>query len=162
VLFEDSAALLGLFFAFLGNLLAQTLAMPVLDGVASIGISIVLGLTAFMLARESKELLIGEPASSRIRHSILEIARKQPGIERAGLVFSVHLAPRQIVAALSLEFADKLTTPQIEDAVLELERAIHAAHPEVIAIFVKPQTSGTFQSRRRLLAELDAQRPQVI
>jgi len=152
VLFEDSAALAGLVIAFVGTFLADTLAMPILDGVASIGISVLLALTALMLARESKDLLIGEPASPRIRDSIIAIATGLSNIERANVIFTVHLAPDQIVAALSLEFADKLTTTDIEDIMLTLDRAIHERHPDIVAVFVKPQTMGTFQSRRRLLA----------
>jgi cation diffusion facilitator family transporter len=155
VLFEDSAALLGLAIALVGTFAADKLGMPVLDGVAAVGVSLVLGATAVILAQESKGLLIGEPASRRIVNSILAITRQQKGIERADVVFTVHLAPDQIVAALSLEFADHLTTPQIEEAVAALERAIHAAHSDVIAVFVKPQSARTFQSaRRRLLAQL--------
>jgi cation diffusion facilitator family transporter len=154
VLFEDTAALLGLLIAFAGTLAAQLLAMPVLDGVAAIGISLVLGAAAILLARESKDLLIGEPASPRVSQAILDIAKKIPGIERANVVFTVHLSPDQIVAALSLEFADSLTTPEIEEKVLALERTICEVLPEVVAIFIKPQSGGTFQSRRRLLGRV--------
>ena len=143
VLFEDTAALIGLSIAALGTFLADTYSMPVLDGVASIGIGVVLALTAFALARESKGLLIGEPASPRLRDGILAIARGIDGIESAQIVFTVHMAPDQVIAALSLEFRDSLETPEIERAIDELERAIHEAHPEVIAIFVKPQASAT-------------------
>ena len=149
VLFEDSAALIGLVIAFFGTFLADRLSMPVLDGVASIGIALLLSVTAFALARESKELLIGEPASPRVRNSIIEIACRQPNIESANVILTVHLSPDQIVAALSLEFADKLSTTQIEKTVLALERAIHEKHSDIIAVFVKPQTAGTFHSRRR-------------
>lgn len=146
VLFEDSAAMLGLVFAFIGTFLAEHLAMPVLDGVASIAIGLLLGLTALMLARESKGLLIGEPAARRVRESILAILRKSSGIERGHVVFTVHMAPDEIVVALSLEFHDNLTAPEIENATNALERAIHAAHQEVIAIFVKPQTSAAHRA----------------
>jgi cation diffusion facilitator family transporter len=153
VLFEDSAALLGLAIAFVGTLAAETLGMPVLDGVAAIGISLVLAATAVVLARESKGLLIGEPAAARVTASILEIARKAPGVERANVVFTVHLAPDQIVVALSVEFADSLTTPEIEEKVVALERAIREAQPDVTAVFVKPQTGRSYQSARQKLAE---------
>lgn len=161
VLFEDSAALLGLLIAFVGIYVSEWLAMPELDGVASIGISLLLGATALALARESKGLLIGEPASRSLRDAILAIAQAMPGIERAQIVFTVHLAPDQVVAALSLELRDDLTTPEIEQAIARLERTIHEAHPEVIAIFVKPQANATqpslpgrFPSRARRLSEL--------
>jgi cation diffusion facilitator family transporter len=153
VLFEDTAALLGLLIAFLGTFAAQWFAMPVLDGAASIGISLLLGVTAIALARESKGLLIGEPASPRISECIVEIVRQLPGIERADVVFTVHLAPDQIVAALSLEFADRLTTPEIEKKVATLERRIRQTLPQVMAVFVKPQTLGTYQSARQRLRQ---------
>ena len=70
-----------------------------------------------MLARESKGLLIGEPASQAVRDSILAIARNMSAIERAQIAFTVHLAPDQVVVALSLEFRDDLTAPDIENAV---------------------------------------------
>ncbi|HZT26392.1 MAG TPA: cation diffusion facilitator family transporter [Pseudolabrys sp.] len=139
VLFEDSAALLGLAIAFAGTFAAEQLALPWLDGAASVGIGLLLGITALVLARESKELLIGEPARPALRRSIMELVRKVPAIERAQIVLTVHLAPEQVVVALNLEFRDDLTTPEIEQATRELERLIHQAHPEVIAIFVKPE-----------------------
>jgi cation diffusion facilitator family transporter len=151
VLFEDTAALLGLSIAFAGTLGAQFLGIPQLDGVAAIGISVVLGIAALLLARESKGLLIGEQASPRVSKAIVEIAKKIPGIERADVVFTVHLAPDQIVAALSVEFADNLTTSDIEKSVLTLERSVCGALPDLVAIFIKPQTAGTFQSNRRML-----------
>lgn len=139
VLFEDTAAMIGLAFAFLGTLLSELLGMPMLDGVASIGISVLLAAVAFVLARESKGLLLGEPASRRIRDSILRIVRDMAGIERAQLIFTVHLSPDQVVAALNLEFADRLRTPAIERKVRALEKAIYRKHPEVIAILIRPR-----------------------
>ena len=141
VLFEDSAALIGLVIAAAGTFAAERLSIPELDGAASIGISLVLGLTALGLARESKGLLIGEPASRELRQSILAIAAGMRGIERAQIVFTVHLSPDQVMAALNLEFQDDLTTPDIERITADLERAVHEAYPQVIAIFVKPQTA---------------------
>ncbi len=126
VLFEDSAALIGLLIAFLGTFFAQQLDMPVLDGVASLGIALVLGATALMLARESKGLLIGEPASPSLRQAIMRTARRIDGIERAQIVFTVHMAPDQVVVALSLEFRDSMMAPDIEAAIDALEAAIQA------------------------------------
>src|SRR5262249_11242908 len=77
VLFEDTAALIGLVTALTANIASYHLARPELDGVASVGIGLVLAVIAAMLARESKELLIGEPAGTRVTNSILSIARQQ-------------------------------------------------------------------------------------
>jgi cation diffusion facilitator family transporter len=147
VLFEDSAALIGIVIAFIGTLAADKLAMPVLDGVASIGIGILLAATAIFLARESKALLIGEGARGHTMRSIRQIAAEQPGVEQVNDLVTVHLAPDQVVAALSLEFKDPLTTPEIENAVATIERRIRERHPEVVSIFVKPQSSSTRDQR---------------
>jgi cation diffusion facilitator family transporter len=148
VLFEDSAAMIGLVIAAIGTAMTHWLDMPVFDGAASIAIGLLLAVTAAIIARETKGLLIGETASSSVNRSILKIASEQPGIERANGLITVHLGPRDIIATLSLEFADELTTPQIEARVSELERAIRSAHPEVSAVFVKPQSAGGYRHAR--------------
>ncbi len=151
VLIEDSAALIGLVIAFVGIYLSIHLERPLLDGVASILIGLVLATTAALLARETKSLLIGERADSAIVASILRSAATLAGVARANGVITVHLAPEQILVALSIEFADELKTSQIEAKVMEMENRIREQHPEVVALFVKPQTAERFretQARR--------------
>lgn len=151
VLFEDSAALAGLLIAFAGIWAAQVLDMPKLDGVASLGIALVLAVAGAALARRTKQLLIGEEAPPELRRSILEIASRHAGIARANGVLTAQLGADQVVAALSAEFDDRLTTPEIEDCVRSLEEEIRSAHPEVSLLFVKPQTAATWESRRRAI-----------
>ena len=141
VLFEDTAALLGLLIAFAGIFLSVRLDLPVLDGVASLLIGLVLAVTAALLARETKSLLIGEPADKAIVDSITQLSVRMPGVANANGMLAVHLAPREVLIALSLEFADELRTPQIEAKVAELEACVRKLHPEVVAIFIKPQTA---------------------
>ncbi len=151
VLFEDSAALVGIAIAAAGIFLADALRMPVIDGVASIVIGVVLGATSALLARESKGLLIGERADPAIAAAIETLAGAEPGLVGANGILTIHLAPDQIVVALSLEFEDALRTPQIEAAVARLEQRVRAGFPQVVALFVKPQTRGGFERTRRAL-----------
>lgn len=148
VLFEDSAALAGLLIAFAGIACAQLFDMPVLDGAASIGIALVLGVTGMALARRTKELLLGERTYPELEESILRIAQSQPGIAKANGVLTSHMGPDQIVVALSAEFVAGLTAPDIEACVTALEKELRAAHPQIISVFVKPQTTRTWESRR--------------
>jgi cation diffusion facilitator family transporter len=145
VLLEDSAALIGLMIAFAGTLLAQWLDRPLFDGLASIGVGLLLAGAGAVIARETKGLLIGERASSTVDRSLMQIAGQEPGVERANGVLTFQLGPSEVVATLSLEFADHLTAPEIESIVSGLEQHIRAAHPEVIAVFIKPQTHASYR-----------------
>ena len=148
-LFEDSAALIGIVIAAFGTFAATTLNMPALDGVASILIGVILAGTAGLLARESKSLLIGERADRKLSDSLLRIAEAASPTCKANGVLTVQLAPDQILAALSLEFDDALRVPEVEAAVMEIERQIKVAHPDVVSLFIKPQTSAAFKENVR-------------
>ncbi len=148
VLLEDSAALIGLLMALAGLVSAQWLGIPELDGVASIGIACVLAVTAFLLARETKGLLIGEPAHAHVSESLMALAARDPDVRAANGVLTMQMGPHQVVAALSAEFEDSRTTPQIEACVGRLEQAAKREHPELTALFVKPQTPETWHARR--------------
>ncbi|MBB3235432.1 cation diffusion facilitator family transporter [Phyllobacterium endophyticum] len=149
VLFEDTAALLGLVIAFIGISAAQIFDMPQLDGVASIGISLVLATTAIFLARETKGLLIGESALPEMEQQILDIANSDPDVQRANGVLTMHMGPKQIFAGLSVEFEDRVQANEIEACVERLEAMLKKANPDIVTLFVKPQTAGTWEVRRR-------------
>src|SRR5262249_43849584 len=127
-----------------------------LDGVASIGIGVLLTASALMLARETKALLIGEAAHQHVRESLLRIAGADPGVRCANGVLTIQVGPGQGLAAPSADFHDELTTTQIEECVNRIEFAIKQAHPEIITLFVKPQTAEMWRRRlEKLQAETD-------
>ena len=147
VLVEDSVALIGLLIAFLGISAAQLFHDPRLDGVASIAIGLLLGAVAIFLARESKNLLIGEPALPEVREAILRIASADKAIRKVNGVITTQLGPDQVIAALSAEFADHLTADDIEACVERIEAAIRGDTPEVTTLFVKPQAHGVWAEK---------------
>ena len=147
VLFEDTAAMLGLLIALAGIVAAQVTGDPRFDGYASLGIGAVLAVTAILLARETKGLLLGEAAQRQVVNDILRIADEDPDVRCANGVLTQQLGPESIIAALSADFHDALTTPQIEACVMRIERAVQRTHPDVTALFVKPQTAETWARR---------------
>ncbi len=153
VLFEDSAAILGLVIAAAGIAASQFFRMPQLDGVASIGIGAVLAVSSMLLAQETKELLIGEAAHPHLRESVLQIAGADRDLRSANGVLTVQMGPNQVMAALSAEFHDHLSTTDIENCVNRIETAIKDAHPEVMVLFVKPQPHETWAERVAVLVE---------
>jgi cation diffusion facilitator family transporter len=140
VVFEDTAALLGILVAAGGAAVALATGDARWDGVASLVIGAILAGVAALLARESKELLIGERADPVLSDAIMRIVAGLPGVCSANSILTVQLAPRTVVVILSLDFFDNLRAPDIERAVVELETQIRQAHPEVSALFVKPQS----------------------
>jgi cation diffusion facilitator family transporter len=140
VVFEDTAAILGIFVAAAGTALAVVARDSRWDGAASLAIAVILAAVAALLARESKALLIGERADPILSDAIMRTAASIAGVCSANSIVTVQLAPNNVIATLSLDFFDYLRAPDIERAVIELEARIRSAHPEVSALFVKPQS----------------------
>lgn len=149
VLFEDSAALIGLFIALIGIYLSHALNMPMLDGLASILIGVVLAISAILLARETKGLLMGETADPQLRHNVLMVAEQDPAVHSANGVLTEQMGAHQVLASLSLEFKDNLTSDDIEACVNRIEAQIKQLHPEIVALFVKPQSRKVWLERMK-------------
>ncbi|MCG2608932.1 cation diffusion facilitator family transporter [Acinetobacter sp. SM34] len=147
VLFEDTAALCGLLIALIGIYLAHALNIPELDGVASILIGIVLAVSAILLARETKGLLLGETADPKLRNDILLIAQQDEAVQSANGVLTEQMGAHQVLASLSLEFEDNLSSDDIEACVNRIEAKIKQIHPEIVALFIKPQTKQVWLER---------------
>jgi divalent metal cation (Fe/Co/Zn/Cd) transporter len=153
VLLEDSAAVVGISIALVGTWLATTLEQPQFDGLASILIGILLATVSVGLARQSKNLLIGERADEDLRKTVFELAQATPGVVCPNNLITVQVAPGQVVVSLSLEFEDALRVPEIEAIVADLEERIRKARPDVFLLFVKPQTKKSFaRARTRFLS----------
>jgi divalent metal cation (Fe/Co/Zn/Cd) transporter len=140
VLFEDTAALLGLVVAFVGVALSQLLAQPMFDGIASICVGVILTVTAGFLAFESHSLLTGESVDRETRDSIGRVAVAEPAVDRLNQLLTMHFGPRDVLVALSLDFVDHVSAGEVEAAVSAIESAIKAAHPEVTRVFVEAQS----------------------
>jgi cation diffusion facilitator family transporter len=143
VLFEDSAALLGLLVAFLGVFLTQVTGNLIFDGLASIVIGLILGGTAIWLAYETKGLLIGESANLRVVEEIRRIVGAYPHVEHVNEVLTMHMGPKYILANLSVDFNDHVTAPELERAIAGIDSLIKQACPDVRRVFVEAEARRT-------------------
>jgi cation diffusion facilitator family transporter len=141
VLFEDTAALSGLVVAFVGVGMAHLFGWPVMDGVASIIIGLILGATAFLLAYETKGLLVGESALPHVTAGIRGVVREEGDVERLNQVLTQQLGPNDVLATVSVEFADGLPTGRIEQTIARLDKAIKQAQPEVTRVYIEAATA---------------------
>ena len=150
VLFEDSAAMLGLLVAFAGIWLAEYLQLPVLDGVASVIIGVILAITASLLAYESKGLLVGEGADKEVVGVIREIVNQENGIISINETLTMHMGPQDVLLNLSLDFSDNLSSPEVEAIISRLESKIKAEYPQIQRIFIEAQSiTGHYQDLSR-------------
>ncbi|HEY2292409.1 MAG TPA: cation diffusion facilitator family transporter [Thermoanaerobaculia bacterium] len=140
--FEDSAALVGLVFAFLGVFLGHLWNSPAADGVASILIGLLLAGVASLLVHESKGLLLGESADPRVLQGIREIVAGDPAVVRAQCPLTMHLSPDEVLLNLEIDFRPGLPPGQITESINRLEREIRRRHPEVQRIFIEARALG--------------------
>jgi cation diffusion facilitator family transporter len=141
VIFEDSAALLGIVIAAVGLLLTEHHAGPgggaYWDGLASILIGVVLAIVAFVLARTSRGLLLGEAASPKSRQAIRAAIESHPNVVKVIELLTMHLAPKQILINAHVNLKDQLVTDDIEQTNEEIETLIRKAEPKVEMIFLE-------------------------
>ena len=146
VLFEDAAAMTGLLIAMAGIALVHSTGILVFDGIASILIGILLGLTAIWLAYETKGLLIGESASKEVRDTIQRIAQQVEAVEYVNEVLTMHMGPEYILVNISVDLKDNLLAGDIEKTIADLDRQIKATIPEVKRMFVEAEARATIVS----------------
>ena len=142
VLFEDSAAILGLLVAFFGILLSQLTGNLIYDGLASIIIGLILGGTAIWLAYETKGLLIGESANVRVVANIRRIVEAYPLVDQVNEVLTMHMGPQFILVNLSVNFHDRATTDELEKTIGKLDLQIKQACPNVKKVFIEAEALG--------------------
>ena len=139
VLFEDSAAMLGLLVAFIGLLLSQILHEPMYDALASIVIGIILSGTAMLLSYECKGLLIGEAASKEVVSGIRNILNKESEILSINEILTMHMGPEDVLLNISLDFHDNISAGEVERTITQLEIEIKQKYPEIARIFIEAQ-----------------------
>ena len=140
LLFEDSAAILGLFVALIGIFLGHLFKNVYFDGIASIIIGILLAIVAVVLARESKGLLVGESANPQTIANIRSLSKTEPGVQEVIRVLTMQLAPQEVLLNLEIQFSKKLTGEEIALTVESLEAKISQKHPEIKQIFIEAKS----------------------
>jgi cation diffusion facilitator family transporter len=140
VLFEDSAALLGLVVAFLGIFLGQVFHNPYFDGTASILIGGILASVAVFLAYETKGLLIGEGVGPETLESLRSIAGTDAAVQEVRKSLTMHFGPHEVLLTLDILFKKEQTAEEITTAINRIEAAIRARHPEIKHVFIEAKS----------------------
>lgn len=156
VIFEDSAALLGLVFAFFGVWLSHSFGIWQADGIASILIGLLLITVAVLLIRETKGLLVGEGASRQTLRTLRTIAEDDPDVQTAGYPMTMFFGPQNALLTMNVRFRGGLDGSGMDAAIDRIEQAIRSRYPEIQHIFLE---SDTLRSAREAQAVRELQPP---
>ena len=140
VLLEDFGALMGLIFAFICVLIADTTGNTVWDGIGTLSIGILLGLIALVLAIETKSLLIGESALPEQTLNIETAITNSQHVERLIEMRTEYLGPETLLVTAKIEFKGTFSSSGISDAVDAVEENIRAVEPLAKIIYLEPDT----------------------
>lgn len=142
VIYEESAAIMGLLIALLGVFLGHYFNNPMFDAIASMLIGAVLIMVAITMVKESKGLLVGESANTEIVTGIYDLVNREPKVETLYFPLTMHLAPNEILLALDVEFQKEMTVEELFDSVNDLEEKIKQAFPNVKKIYIEAKNFG--------------------
>lgn len=158
VIFEDSAALLGIVIAAIGIYLTDQHSGPgdgaYWDGLASIIIGLVLAVVAFVLARSSRGLLLGEAANKKSVVAITKAIESHPNVVRVVELLTMHLAPKQILINAHINLRDDLVTGDVVTTIEEVEELIKRAEPKVEKIFLEIARAGESNDQNVVLKQM--------
>jgi cation diffusion facilitator family transporter len=138
VLLEDFAALVGLVLAFFGVVLTLITGDGIFDGIATVGIGLLLVAVAVILAMETKSLLIGESATDEHVRAIEQALVDGTTIDRIIHMKTLHLGPEELLVAAKISVAKDATAADIAAAIDGAETRVRAAVPIARVIYIEP------------------------
>ncbi len=139
VLFEDGAAVLGLLIVLVLMVISHTFNLPYLDGVASVLVGLLLVGVSFILARESRSLLMGEGIAPETQKRIVELAEKDEAVIKVKNVLSTYQSPEEVMLMLIISFKPDLDTKDITNAIERIRNQIRTEFKLVQFVIIQPQ-----------------------
>jgi len=149
VLLENGAAMAGIVAAAIGLAIAQLTGDPFYDGAASIVIGMILAVTSFVLAYESKGLLIGEAADPELVRSLRALVSSKEGVVGVGHVMTLHSSPDQITAMINVDFDNDMRAGDVERVVHGVEEEARRNWPQVRKVFVRPMEGAERERKKK-------------
>ena len=139
VLAEDAAALAGLAVAALGVWASHHFQLPMLDGVASIVIGVLLAGVALVLVRESRGLLIGEGILASTAAEVSRIARSYDSVVAASRPLSMYIGRHEVLLTIDLQFARRTSGIEVARTIDSIEQQISKTFPMIKRIYIEAQ-----------------------
>jgi cation diffusion facilitator family transporter len=139
VVFEDGAAVLGLIVVMILMGISHSLQIPELDGLASVIVGLLLVFVSFILARESRSLLMGEGIAPETRYKIAQLTEKDIAVMKVKNILSTYQSPDEVVLMLIIDFKDHLDTEEITGAIERIRENIKNKFQLVHFVLIQPE-----------------------
>lgn len=138
VLFEDGAAVLGLFIVFVFMLIGHNFGLDYMDGLASVLVGLLLVFVSAILARESRSLLMGEGLSPETKEKIKLLVEKDPSVIRISNIISTYQAPEEVLLVIIAVFQPDIDTEDITDTISRIKETIRKEFKFMKFIIIQP------------------------
>ena len=139
VLFEDAAAVGGLVIVFIFLILAHQFNLPYLDGAGSICVGLLLIYVSFILARESRSLLMGEGIAPETQKRIQLLVEKDVTVISVKSILSTYQSPESVVLMLIVQFKAELDTEDITNAIERIRALVKGEFNLVQFVIIQPE-----------------------
>ncbi len=138
VLFEDSAAVVGLFIVAICLWLSHHLQQPFIDGIASLLVGLILIFVSLILARESRSLLMGEGIRMDTKKRIRQITEGDKAVLKLMHLMSTYQSPEEVLIMIIIAFKPDLNTGEINDAIDRIREQIKSEFNRIQFVIIQP------------------------
>ena len=149
VFLEDTAAVLGMMVALVGNILSTATGNYVIDAWASVIIGVIMAVIAIILLRETRSLIIGEGLTVDEVNDVVFIVESDPAVIKCGRVLSLYLGPEDLLINLDVTFKGDLGEGGVLLAIDRIEDEVMSEYPQATRVFIEAESLNQVYRQRR-------------
>lgn len=140
IVVEDGAAILGLILAACGLLASHVTGNNKPDSIAALLIGVLLGATAFGLARPLADFLVGRSLPADELEKLQRMVAASPAVEELLSLHAVYIGPEEVIVAARIHPRSDLEIEELTRAMDDVDQALRAASPFVADVFLDVTT----------------------
>ena len=157
VFLEDTAAVLGMGVALVGNIASTATGCYVIDAWASVIIGVIMASIAVILLKETRSLVIGEGLSADEVKDIVFIVESDPAVIKCGRVLSLYLGSEDLLVNMDVTFRDDLGEGGVLTAIDRIEEEVMSEYPQTTRVFIEAESlNQVYRQRRDRMLQFEA------
>lgn len=142
VFLQDLVSVVGGAVSLVALFLVQRTGLEFIDGLAAAMVGGLLLFTGFALAGEGRELLVGRGIGEEEGRAILSMVERYPFVRQVVGMQSMMLGPDDRLVALRINFADEMSTDDVEMHIDQLRTFIRGEFPQIKHLLIEPGSAA--------------------